>query len=139
MLIVCRLQQEKLLQLLARKTLSLVQLATLCYMQASFQFSGEAMEVVPLLECGSCVVQLSLSEQSLLISTLARSLLLDMNSGRVTQVSLCCGGTQYCLYKKNSIKFCKSAHLYFGIYQQLMNVFLVCYCLLYTSLTTFKI
>ena len=45
------------------------------------------MEVVPLLECGSRVVQLSLSEQNLLISTLARSLLLDLQSGRVTQVS----------------------------------------------------
>jgi hypothetical protein len=57
------------------------------YTQATFQFGGEAMEVVPLLECGSCVVQLSLSEQNLLISTLARSLLLDLQSGRVTQVS----------------------------------------------------
>ena len=55
-------------------------------MQASFQFAGEVMEVVPLLECGSSVVQLSLCDQSLLISTLARSLLLDMESGRVTQV-----------------------------------------------------
>ena len=55
--------------------------------QASFQFAGEVMEVVPLLECGSCVVQLSLWEGSLLISTLARSLLLHLQTGRVTQVS----------------------------------------------------
>ena len=45
------------------------------------------MEVVPLLECGSCVVQLSVCGDSLLISTLARSLLLDVDSGRVTQVN----------------------------------------------------
>ena len=55
--------------------------------QISFQFSGDVMEVTPLLECGSCVVQLSLCGSSLLISTLARSLLLDVESGRITQVS----------------------------------------------------
>lgn len=43
--------------------------------------------MVPLLECGSCVVQLSVCGDSLLISTLARSLLLDVDSGRVTQVN----------------------------------------------------
>lgn len=44
------------------------------------------MEVVPLLECGSQVVQLSVSGTRLLISTLARSLLMDASSGRLTQV-----------------------------------------------------
>ena len=47
------------------------------------------MDVCPLLECGSVVVQLSACGHSLLISTLARSLLLDVDSGRVTQVSVC--------------------------------------------------
>ena len=45
------------------------------------------MEVTPLLDCGSAVVQLSVSGYSLLISTLARSLLLEVNTGRWTQVS----------------------------------------------------
>ena len=41
-----------------------------------------------MLECGSCVVQLSMCGPSLLlISTLARSLLLDVDSGKLTQVS----------------------------------------------------
>lgn len=43
--------------------------------------------MVPVLECGSSVVQLSLCGHSLLISTMARSLLLDVDSGRVKQVS----------------------------------------------------
>jgi hypothetical protein len=54
--------------------------------KASFQFAGEVMDVHPLLQCGSCVVQLSVCGHSLLISTLARSLLLDVESGRVIQV-----------------------------------------------------
>ena len=54
--------------------------------QAKFQFAEEVMEVVQLLECGSCVVQLSLCHHSLLISTVARSLLLDIETGRVKQV-----------------------------------------------------
>ena len=53
----------------------------------SFRFDQGWLQAEPLLECGSPIHQLSLSVGgSLLISTLARSLLLDTASGRVTQV-----------------------------------------------------
>lgn len=57
-------------------------------LQFHFDFEEGVMEATPVLECGSPVVQLSASRQLLLISTLARTWLLETDSGRVTQVSL---------------------------------------------------
>lgn len=55
-------------------------------LQFHFQFDQEVMKATPLLDCGSPVVQLSVGGRSLLISTLARSLMLEADTGRWTQV-----------------------------------------------------
>ena len=55
-------------------------------LQFHFQFDQEVMKATPLLDCGSPVVQLSVSGRNLLISTLARSLILEADTGRWTQV-----------------------------------------------------
>ena len=56
-------------------------------LQFYFDFEDGVMEATPMLECGSPIMQFSLNRRLLLISTLARSLLLETDSGRLTQVS----------------------------------------------------
>ena len=67
-----------------------------------FHLDQWTMEATPLLDCGSAVVQLSVSGHNLLISTLARSLLLEVNTGRWTQVSAVCRPT-YCPVEQCSV------------------------------------